>query len=274
MNIELSNSANANAHANLHAQYGDIGGVTKVFGDKAANYALARPGYAPALFAQLMATVNPVASPAVADIGAGTGLLTKGLLACSYVVEAVEPNEAMRKVADAALGADQFYRSVNGTAEATGLNTHSKNLVCAAQAFHWFDVEKARAEFIRILKPYGHVALIWNDRLVGDPLNTSLNGLFSEFGGVRRREMVNQDERAGVPDFFGQKIPEQRFAHTHFLSAEALRALVFSRSYMPTPESAEGIAAIAAIDAVFHQHATDNRVAMRYETVLCLGRFA
>jgi SAM-dependent methyltransferase len=274
MNIELSNSANANAHASLHAQYSDIGGVTQVFGNKAANYALARPGYAPALFAQLMATVNPVASPAVADIGAGTGLLTKGLLACSYVVEAVEPNDAMRAVADAALGADQFYRSVSGTAEATGLNAHSKNLVCAAQAFHWFDVKKARAEFIRILKPYGHVALIWNDRLVGDPLNTGLNGLFSEFGGVRRREMVNQDERAGVPDFFGQKIPEQRFAHTHFLSTEALRALVFSRSYMPAPESAEGIAAIAAIDAVFYQHAIDNRVAMRYETVLCLGRFA
>ena len=261
-------------HAPLHAHYGNIGGVTQVFGTKAADYALARPGYAPALFAQLMSTVNPVESPAVADIGAGTGLLTRGLLACSYVVEAVEPNDAMRAVADAALGADQFYRSVNGTAEATGLNAHSKNLICAAQAFHWFDIPKARAEFIRVLKPYGYVALIWNDRLVGDTLNTALNGLFSDFGSVRRREMVNQDDRAGVPDFFGQKVPEQRFAHTHYLSAEALRALVFSRSYMPAPESAEGIAAIAAIDAVFNQHAVDNRVAMRYETVLCLARFS
>ncbi len=272
MKTELNN--NIGAQANLHAQYSNTGGVTNVFANKAANYALARPGYAPALFAKLMATVNPVASPAVADIGAGTGLLTRGLLACSYVVEAVEPNEAMRAVADATLGADQFYRSVNGTAEATGLNPHSKNLLCAAQAFHWFDIEKARAEFIRVLKPHGHVALIWNDRLLGDALNTALNGLFSEFGGVRRREMVNQDERLGVPDFFGQKVPEQRFAHTHFLPAEALRALVFSRSYMPAAESAEGTAAIAAIDAVFNQYAVDNRVAMRYETVLCLGRFS
>ena len=273
-NTPIDNPSIQATHASLHAQYDKSGGVTQVFNAKAAAYATARPGYAPALYAQLMAHVNPIESPAVADVGAGTGLLTRGLLACSYLVEAVEPNDEMRKVADTALGADPFYRSVKGTAEATGLNAHSKNLICAAQAFHWFDIPQARAEFMRVLKPYGHVALIWNDRMLGDALNTGLNRLFTEFGGARRREMELQDHRAGVPEFFGANVPEQRFAHTHFLSAEGLRALVFSRSYMPAMESAAGLAAIAAIDAVFAEHATGERVAMRYETVLCLARMA
>jgi len=90
--------------------------------------------------------------------------LTLRLLDQGYVVYAVEPNEPMRQEADRALSGHLGFRSVNGTAEATGLEDQSIDLVTCAQAFHWFDPEKTSVEFRRILKPGGLTALIWNER--------------------------------------------------------------------------------------------------------------
>jgi ubiquinone/menaquinone biosynthesis C-methylase UbiE len=88
----------------------------------------------------------------------------------------IEPNRAMREAAERSLsafshpsGRDDFV-SVSGRAEATGLENESVDLVFVAQAFHWFDRSACRREFVRILRPHGFVALVWNDRrLYGTP---------------------------------------------------------------------------------------------------------
>src|SRR6478752_7403990 len=101
----------------------------------------------------------------VADIGSGTGILTRQLLDAGYELFAVEPNKAMRGEAEQALSSYPGFHSMPGAGESTTLGARSIALITCAQAFHWLDREKTRVEFSRILEAKGVVALIWNERL-------------------------------------------------------------------------------------------------------------
>src|SRR5262249_25032267 len=142
---------------------------TERFSDRVEDYVRYRPDYPRALVEWLHGLgVHP--DWTVADIGAGTGISSKLFLDAGHRVTAVEPNDAMRAAAGRWLADEDRYHAVNGTAEATGLADGSVDLVIAAQAFHWFDKEKVRTEFARILSPHGLVAVFWNSRrLVGTP---------------------------------------------------------------------------------------------------------
>jgi SAM-dependent methyltransferase len=257
----------------LKAAYAARGGSRAVFSAKVADYLAARPGYPAALFDRLAALGALPARGRVADIGAGTGLLTAELLARGHAVVAVEPNAAMRAAADARLGALANYRSVAASAEATGLPDASIDLVTAAQAFHWFAVDAARTEFLRILAPAGQVALIWNDRDPDDPLQAEVRALFVRHGGAERHALAAHEDRSSVPEFFGRG-PFQRIEvpHAQTLGRDGLIALVLSRSYMPPRDSPEGAAAAHDAGAVFDAHARDGAVALRYRTLVMVGR--
>ena len=97
----------------------------------------------------------------VADIGAGTGILTRQLLHNNLKVVGVEPNPDMRKVLKK-LETNKNFRAIEGTAEHTNLENNSIDLVVVAQAFHWFDKEKFKEECKRILKPNGSLWILWN----------------------------------------------------------------------------------------------------------------
>ena len=97
----------------------------------------------------------------VADIGAGTGILTRQLLHNNLKVVGVEPNPDMRKVLKK-LETNKNFRAIEGTAEHTNLENNSIDLIVVAQAFHWFDKEKFKKECKRILKPNGSVWILWN----------------------------------------------------------------------------------------------------------------
>lgn len=264
---------NDDSGAQLRALYAPGGGVGNIFGDKVAEYAASRPDYPEALFAFLRAQWDLPAGGVVADVGAGTGLLTRGLLAAGFEVVAVEPNEGMRAAADAALGHLPGYRSVAGSAEAMPLPDASVDGIAAAQAFHWFDIPRARAECRRVLREGARVALVWNDRVVADPLHVALDAVFARYGGARRGALLAHEERMDVPRFFGAgAFAEQRWPHAHRLDGAGLQALVFSRSYMPARGSAEGGRAAAEVAAAFAAHAVDGRVEVRYTTVAIVGR--
>src|SRR5690606_31956125 len=95
----------------------------------------------------------------VADVGAGTGIFSKLLVDRGLQVTAVEPNAAMREAAERWLGQAPNYRSIDGTAEETGLAGHTVDAITCAQAFHWFDQARAKLEFRRMLKPGGKAFL-------------------------------------------------------------------------------------------------------------------
>jgi len=244
-----------------------------VFTGKVADYVASRPDYPAALFAMLQAECPSGANVTVADVGSGTGLLTHGLLRSGYRVVAVEPNQEMRAAADSVLGGASGYRSVEGSAESMPLEAESIHLVTAAQAFHWFEIERARAEFLRILTPRGKVALIWNDRILDDPLHVALDEVFESFGGARRGALLAHEDRSNIPLFFGSaQLKEFSWPHANYLDEEALLSLVFSRSYMPNRVTTDGRLVGDSVRKVFDRFVSSGRVEVRYRTVATLGR--
>ena len=259
--------------ARLRAQYTNDGGSAAVFSQKVAAYVASRPDYPAALFDALQGLGVLSPDKTVADIGAGTGLLTRALLPRARHVTAIEPSDEMRAACDAQLAGHDNYRSLCGTAEHSALDDASVDLVTAAQAFHWFDIDAARQEFLRVLHPAGQVALVWNDRVRTDPLHIAMDEVFATHGGARRGAMLAHENRSDVPRFFGGgPVHEIDLPHEHRLDREGLRALAFSRSYMPGPETEAGRAAAREIEAIFERFARDGSVAVRYRCVAFVGR--
>lgn len=128
----------------------------------AANYANYRPGYAP-MVADIFVRLGGSASPRCVDAGAGTGIWSRQLAAAGAVVDAVEPNDAMREAGQKQNGSFDI-RWFKGSAEATGLEDASFDLACMASSFHWPDFDAAVREFARLLKPGGYFMALWNTR--------------------------------------------------------------------------------------------------------------
>lgn len=97
----------------------------------------------------------------VLELGAGTGKLTEQLVALGHDVHATDPDPAMLEVLRARLPA---VRTSLSAAEDVPAPDASYDVVVAAQAFHWFDHERALPEAARVLKPSGHLAVLWNAR--------------------------------------------------------------------------------------------------------------
>ncbi len=130
------------------------------FSERAGDYVKFRPTYPQAAIDLILDGLGDPREIAAADVGAGTGISARLLAERGCTVAAIEPNEAMREAAEP----HERVRWLGGTAEATGLADASVGLVLCAQAFHWFRAEEALREFVRILRPGGRVALVWNIR--------------------------------------------------------------------------------------------------------------
>jgi ubiquinone/menaquinone biosynthesis C-methylase UbiE len=136
-------------------------GTPGFFRGKAADYARYRVDYPDVVIQSALESVALVPDDIVADLGAGTGMLSRWFLERGNRVLAVEPEPGMREVAQASLtrfGAQ--HTSIAGTAERTSLIDSSVTLVVAGNAFHYFDAEAARVEVARILRPGGRVLIV------------------------------------------------------------------------------------------------------------------
>lgn len=100
-----------------------------------------------------------------ADIGAGTGKMSESLARAGFLVDAVEPSEAMRAQASSIEGVTWH----DGVAEQTGLSNDVYDIVVFAQSWHWVDSERAGLEVARILAPGGALAIVWNQMAVSIP---------------------------------------------------------------------------------------------------------
>jgi SAM-dependent methyltransferase len=165
------------------------------------------------------------------------------------------------------------FQSVAGTAEDTGLPTDSVDVVTAAQAFHWFDVEKASREFRRILREEGTAALIWNVRDAGGTqfLN-AYEHLLEEWGSGYTDVRASRKAEESIVRFFGQgEILRGNFPNEQVLDHEAFEARFLSSSYAPPRDDARGPAALSALRRLFHDHAVDGAVRMTYDAQIFYG---
>jgi SAM-dependent methyltransferase len=127
------------------------------FASVAEAYERGRPEYSPAAVGALAAELRLAPGARVLDLAAGTGKLTRALLAGGLDVVAVEPQASLREVLIARVGADRVRE---GFAEAIPLTDGSVDAVTVADAFHWFDHAAALAEIARVLRPRGGLAVV------------------------------------------------------------------------------------------------------------------
>jgi len=127
------------------------------FADLADVYERGRPGYSPAAIGALVAELGLKRGDRVLDLAAGTGKLTRGLHGAGLDVVAVEPQAAPRERLAETIGAE---RVLEGYAEDIPLPDSSVDAVTVADAFHWFDAERALAEIGRVLRPGGGLAVL------------------------------------------------------------------------------------------------------------------
>lgn len=248
---------------------------TERFSDRVDAYIAFRPGYPESLIDCLLETAGLDPGAAVADVGAGTGIFTRLLLARGMRVYAVEPNANMRAAAEAALGDEPGFASIAASAESTGLADASVELVTAAQAFHWFDNDTARAEFGRILVPGGQLALVWNQRDLADPFQQAYDRLLREF---TADYAVSSHMRLDVADFarfFAADGPrEYHFANRQRLDFDGVIGRLHSASYCPPEDSPEYRGLVAGIERLFTRHADGDAVDFAYDARLYVGEIA
>ena len=146
------------------------------FGSAAAVYERARPSYPPEASDWLVARTGVGLGDTIVDLAAGTGKLTRLLAPIGARLVAVEPVPEMR----ALIGVGDV---LDGTAEAIPLADRSVDLVAVAQAFHWFDLDRALPEIHRVLRPGGALGLVWNMRDLDAPLQRGIEDLLAPLRG-------------------------------------------------------------------------------------------
>jgi SAM-dependent methyltransferase len=209
----------------------------------------------------------------IADIGSGTGLLTKLFLEFGCTAIGVEPNAEMRQAGDVFLAEFKKFHSVDGRAERTGLPGSSVDLVAAGQAFHWFDALAARTEFHRIVRPPRWVALIWNERLV--PKDGFLAG-YEDLLQRRAAEYAAADHRridsSRITEFFGYRDwVLVTLANHQIFDLAGVRGRLLSSSYAPQPGSDAYQPMIDELDQLFFTYQQAGRVRFLYQTNVYYG---
>ena len=193
------------------------------FGAQASAYERGRPSYPPEAVDWLLATGTGQPVRDVLDLGAGTGKLTSRLVERGLRVVAVDPITEMLDVLRESL---PDTPALLGSAEQIPLDDDSVDAVLVAQAWHWFDPERAIAEVVRVLRPGGRLGLLWNVR-------DERLGWVKDFGRIVGLEHDWADATVDLPDPFID-VQTHQVEWTNYITPQALIDYVASRSYCIT----------------------------------------
>lgn len=241
------------------------------FANRADNYTKYRPGYPSSIIHFLQEKIQFNGSWRVADIGAGTGIFSELFLKEGCEVIAVEPNAEMREKARPLLGKYPALSILDATAENTGLENGSIDLVTVAQAFHWMDPVATKKEFERISKPGGHILLAWNIRLEDSPFLQAYEGLRRKYGGnyhTQRNEVGNDSLR----DFFAPAtVSIHIIPHSQWVDFVAFEGLFLSSSFIPIDNDVSLKNMENDLQQLFASYEKDGLIEIKYETKLYLN---
>jgi SAM-dependent methyltransferase len=245
------------------------------FSNRAENYARYRPNYPSGVIDILKSNCGLAPTSKIADVGSGTGILSELFLKNGNSVIGIEPNAAMRLAAESLLAGFKNFVSTNATAEATTLEPSSIDFITAGQAFHWFNREKAKKEFARILKPDGWVVLIWNERkLDSTPFLLDYENLLLRYG--TDYDQVRHENVAGeIAQFFAPNIFKlTTLENAQHFDFQSLKGRTRSASYTPEPGTPNFEPMFAKLEEIFNAHKRDGMVTFEYQTRLYYGHLA
>jgi SAM-dependent methyltransferase len=250
-----------------------LSNATSRFSDRVENYVRYRPGYPPEVIAELKCECGLTSSHVVADIASGTGIWTRQLLENGNPVFAVEPNAEMREAGERLLAVFAKFNSVVGTAEATTLADQSVDFVTAAQAAHWFDRERARREFVRILKPGGWLVLMWNERLTDSTaFLRDYERLLLTYG-TDYQDIRHEHTTSEIAEFFDPApFQERAFAMSQQFDYGGVEGRLLSSSYAPGPGHPKHAPMLRELRRIFDTCSVQGRIAFEYKTRLYFGR--
>jgi len=247
--------------------------ATQRFSSRVDNYVLYRPGYPPEILQLLQSECGLTAESVIADIASGTGIFTRLLVENGNRVFGVEPNDEMRQAGERFLKSYSRFTSVAGAAEATTLPDRSVDIITAAQAAHWFDRERARREFIRILKPGGWNVLVWNER------RTASTAFLREYErlllayGTDYQEVRHERTTAEIAGFFSPSpFRSCAFETSQEVDYIGLEGRLLSSSYTPTPDHPNYESMLRELRRIFDAHQVSGRVALEYDTLVYYGQ--
>jgi len=246
---------------------------THRFSSRVDNYVLHRPGYPADVLGLLRTECGLTPNSVIADIASGTGIFTRLLLENGNRVYGVEPNPEMRSAGETFLAAFPRFTSITGTAEATILAAQSVDLITAAQAAHWFDREKSRREFVRILKPGGWLVLLWNERRTDStPFLRAYERLLLTYG-TDYHDVRHEHTSATIAEFYAPYSYQARgFETRQDLDYPALEGRLRSSSYTPEPGNEKYQPMLRELQRIFHAHQHNGKVAFEYDTRVFYGR--
>jgi len=242
------------------------------FSNRAQYYDAFRPKYPKSLLTYLQKKLLLSQLSVIADVGSGTGIFTELLLKNGNTVFAVEPNEDMRKKAEAKLSVYPNFKSVNGSAESTTLPDKSVDFVTAAQSFHWFRLPAAKVEFFRILRLNGWVVFIWNTRKTSTPFLQAYEDLVTWISGETKKRVRHEDFTGdAIADFLG-KYETVKLQSSQELDLEGLIGRLMSASYSPLPGDSLHPEFIRRATDLFNCYQQNGFVGLRYETEVNAGK--
>lgn len=246
------------------------------FDGRAIAYARHRERYTPEiLLPRLRAWCGLTPEWMIADIGAGTGMLSDVFLANSNHVIAVEPNAEMRQMCIDLHEGSCRLEVTDGTAEATGLRASSVEMVVAGRALHWFDLDRAMEEFRRILKPDGWVASVAFGRTEkGREENEAFEHILRRFTKDHVSTRTAYEAYRQLADFLVRDFHHEEIRGTMVLDWEELNGMAMSISHVPRAEDARHSQFDRDLRTYFDRYANSDVVTWETRYWINVGRLS
>jgi len=241
------------------------------FTGRVEEYAKYRPGYPEQILSLLENKIGFDESKDFADVGCGTGRLSRLFLTNGNLVFGVEPNKEMRLMSEKLLSKFINFISVDGTAEVTKLATNSVDVISVGQAFHWFDLKKTKKEFKRVLRKDGHVVIVWNERTNSSQVMKAVNKILKSLNQEHEEAEKNLVDKNLLSTFYGvEKVGSSSIPNYQMLDLAGLKGRIQSISYMPE-SGIEHKRVMDEIKDVFEKHNNGGMVKIEYTTRVYYG---
>ncbi len=243
---------------------------TTRFSTRAAYYAECRPRYSVEVIPYLAAHAGLSTESVIADIGSGTGISAELFLPHCKLVYGVEPNAEMRGLAETLLSGYSNFSSIDGTAEATHLPDAAANFVVVGSAFHWFDKNRCREEFRRILKDNGALIVLTNRwRKEASAFMLDVRELFRKYADPR----IHPYAKHAVEEFVRpEPVESAGFDMLERLDFERLSGRLLSYSVIPLPGELRYAEMMKDVTDLFERYETQGQIDFLSETKVYWGR--